>query len=72
MVISTEINRRIWDDDNGVYIEIRPDQDGLGTIEIHTPDEKSKKWFGDFRFSVTKEVAKHLGEALISASKEIE
>lgn len=68
--MTIEISRRIWDDSEGVCIEVRPDQDGLDTIEIFTPDVKSTDWFGPVRFSVPKELARQLGEALIAAAQE--
>jgi len=71
MKITTEIIRRVWDDEDGVYFEIRPDQDGLGVIELHTPDEKSQKYYGNVRFSMDKETARQVGAALIEAADDV-
>lgn len=70
MAITTEFVRRVWNDDDGVCFEIRPDQDGLGTVELHTPDDKSRAWYGPIRFSVPKDMAKQIGLALIAASED--
>jgi hypothetical protein len=70
MTITTEVYRRIWDDAEGACIEIRPDQDGLGCVEIWTPNEKSVEYYGKLRVSFSKEMARQIGEAMIAASQE--
>jgi hypothetical protein len=67
---TTEIVRRIWDDDEGVCFEIRPDQDGLDVIELHTSDAKSKEYYGAVRFTMDKDMARKIGEALIAAAND--
>ena len=70
MTITTEISRKVYDDKEDVYIEVRPDQDTGECIEVITSDAKSKEWFGAIRFSVDKEFAKALGQVLIDAATE--
>lgn len=65
---TTEIVRRIWDDEEGVCFEVRPDQDGLGFIELHTPDDKSREYYGTVRFAMDKDTARQVGVALIAAA----
>jgi hypothetical protein len=65
---TTDIIRRIWDNEEGVCFEVRPDQNGLGVIELHTPDNKSKEYFGAVQFTMDKDMARQLGEALIAAA----
>lgn len=69
MTITTEISRKVYDDKEGVYIEVRPDQDTGDGIEVITSDAKSKEWFGAIRFSMEKGFAKALGQALIDAAE---
>lgn len=71
MTTTTEIVRRIWDEKEGVCFEVRPDQDGLGVIELHTPDEKSQKYYGKVSFMVDKDMARQIGAALIAAADEV-
>lgn len=68
--ITTEICRKIWNDDEGVCICVSPDGDSLMMVRIHTPDEKSRDWFGSFDFNLTPEVAIHVAEAMIAAAQE--
>lgn len=68
MAKTTEILRRIWDDEEGVCFEVRPDQDGLGVIELHTTDDKSSEYYGQVRFTIDKDMARQIGAALIAAA----
>lgn len=69
---SIEISRRVWDDKEGVCILVAPSGDGINALEVMTDDAKSKEWWGDFRFTLDKGMAKALGEALVAASAELE
>lgn len=71
MAKTTEIVRRIWDDEEGVCFEVRPDQDGLGVIELHTPDDKSREYYGPVRFTMDKDMARQVGAALIAAADDV-
>ena len=66
---STEILRRVYDDTEGVCIQIGPDADGLG-IEISTPTKESAEFYGQIRFCIEREMARQIGEALIAAAKD--
>jgi hypothetical protein len=51
--------------EDGAHLEIKPDPDAptFGII-LHTPDEKSKQWFGDIRLLLSHDEASALGKAL--------
>ena len=68
MAYSVELSRRIYDDDYGACIQVGPDGDGLGCVEVRTPDAASKEHFGDIRFTVSPQLAKLLGKAMIDAA----
>ena len=57
-----ELRQQVRDelDEEGVCFEIRPDQDGIGVIELHTPDDKSREYYGPVRFTTDKDIAIHL------------
>ena len=68
MPYTVELFRKVYDDDTGACIQIGPDSDGLGCVEVMTPDPASKKHFGAIRFTVPKTLAYLLGKALIDAA----
>ena len=70
MPYTVELFRKIYDDDMGACIQIGPDSDGLGCVEVMTPDPASKEHFGAIRFTVPKALAALLGKALIDAAAE--
>lgn len=63
--VETEVLYRVHYDRH--FIEVGEDADGLGMIEIRTSGE-SAGYFGAVRLSITPEVAKHLGAALLNAA----
>ncbi len=72
MAYSTEVNRRIYNDDYGVFIEVGPDADGLGgLVEVRTIDAESKKHYGELRLTIDPEMAKQLAFALLKAADEV-
>lgn len=68
----TEIVRRIYENQEGVYLEVGPDSDGLDCVELRTVDTKSKEYFGTINILLPKELARHVGQALIDSSNEME
>lgn len=69
---SQEVVRRIYDDDEGVYIEVGPDSDGLGGIEIRTTNTESKEFYGDIRCAIhSKEQAILIGKAILAAAEDM-
>lgn len=69
---SVEIERKVYDDDEGVSICICPDPDLPENIILLTTehDEKSKRFYGDIRLHIAKDHAMLLGQALIDQAKE--
>ena len=67
MKVSTEVIQQVWNDDEGVCIEVGMDADSLG-MEIRTgKNEASKEWFGDAHIALgTKEFADALAAALLN------
>ena len=67
---SIEVIRRVWNDDEGVYIEIGDYAEAPSAIEIRVNHEKSRNWFGELSIAIEPEYAKKLGQALIDAAKD--
>lgn len=67
---STETFRHVYFNDDGVYLTVGPDRDGLGYIELCTDTEENKAYFGETRLTLEPAFAKALGEALILAANE--
>lgn len=72
MRASIETICRVYDDDEGDFIEVCPDPDALGLIRIHIPEEKSQQFFGKCDFIMSIDVAKCLSEALKKVSETVE
>ncbi len=71
---STEVVWRIYNNTEGAYIEIGPDSDGLGVIELRNGSTKaSAEYFGEFRVSIgSKELCREVIKALQAAISQIE
>jgi hypothetical protein len=65
MSYSVELVRRIYDSESGACIQVGPDS---GWVEVRTPYAASKQHFGDIRFTVSPQLARLLGKALIDAA----
>lgn len=64
---TSEIVRKVYDDQHGNHIYIGPDADGLDLVEVREVDDKNVI-LG--RFVMNPIQAKMVGEALIAASNE--
>lgn len=64
-----EVHRRVYDDENGQYITVRPDTDVPDFILLMTDDDQKGYW-GDVRLTLPAKMARLLGEALIAAANE--
>lgn len=61
------------DAEQGVCLEISPNPDSTETsIMLHTPDKKSKDWFGDITIYMDVDECKALGEALVEYATKFE
>lgn len=73
MSVTTEVIRRVYDNDNGVFIEIGPDLDGLGCVELRTVGKESTDYYGKFNIIFcSKEQLKMLSKAINQAADEME
>lgn len=68
MKCSVEVVRKVYDDDDGVYIEVGPNADNPDWINVSTKDEISMSHYGKIDFNIPPEQARLLGCALIDAS----
>jgi hypothetical protein len=69
---TTEVIRRVYDDDDeGVFVEIGPDSDSLGLIELKPGNEESKNHYGDFKFVMTKDQAVAIAQAMVAMAEEM-
>jgi hypothetical protein len=68
---SIETICRVYDDHAGVYVEVGPDGDIGGLVEIRT-EGKSTEYYGPVRLVMEAEAARALAKALISVVKAIE
>ncbi len=62
--IKIETIKRIYVNQEGVYLEIGPDTEIGTAIEIRTTTNASMKWFGSLRFILSKGLAKNVARAL--------
>lgn len=66
---SVDIIYRIWDDSEGVFLELGPGEGGLG-LELRTTTIQSQNYWGAIKVMLpTRELAAKLGATLIEASK---
>lgn len=72
MKFSTEVFRKIWDDEDGCYLQVGPDGDSLDLVELRTVDEESKKYYGDIRIAMWPDQARQVAAALIACADEME
>lgn len=62
--VTLETIRRVYDDDHGACIEVGPDGDSLGYVEIRTTGESNVEFWGELRLTLPKEFALKLAEAI--------
>lgn len=66
---STEVIRRVYDDDDGVYIEVSPDADGLDLVQLSTKGD-SEEHYGKLRLCLVPDQARRLAAAMIACADE--
>ena len=71
MKASIELVRKIWDDEEGVCIEVGPSADNPDWIEISTRDAKSKEYFGEINLALPAGFARLLGQSLLAATEPV-
>jgi hypothetical protein len=67
----TEVIRRVFDNAHGVFIEVGPDSEGLGLVEIRTVGKTSQEFFGELRLVLNPEMATELVGALHAVIMEL-
>ena len=66
MSFTLEKHLRIYNDKEGVFIQIRPSPDVPGELLlVETVDKKSQEWYGKCCVIISKEEAKLLAKALL-------
>jgi hypothetical protein len=65
LMYTVESIRRIYNNGTGAYLEVRPDRDGLGLVEV-TPDSRDGK-----AFVVNREEARLLARVLIEVLEDL-
>jgi len=66
-----EIERRLFDNDNGAFVSVGMSADFPGNVRLYTTKENAEM-FGDIRLDLPWKMMKLIGEALIQASREAE
>jgi hypothetical protein len=56
---------KLYDDSEGVLLEVGVNPDFPDIILLHTPNKESKEFYGDVRLSLSKEQASYLADALL-------
>lgn len=72
MKASIEVVRRVYDDGEGVAIEVGRNADNQEWIDIGTAyDKKAEEYYGPIRLSIPKEQARLLAKAIIDCADEV-
>lgn len=67
MATSIEIVRRVWDDDEGVCLEIGVAEENSDWIAIAAPSGKSEEYYGALRLLLDKEMARLVADGILAA-----
>lgn len=66
--MSIETVKRVWDEKEGVGIEVGDYPEAPDFLQIKPVTKKCEEWFGKFAFSMSAEFAHELGMALIEVA----
>jgi hypothetical protein len=73
MSYSVEIIRRVFDDAEGVCVEVGGCQDGIpGVVSVYTKGEKDIEWYGPLYLGVCPAQARLLARAILERADEAE
>jgi hypothetical protein len=73
MGYTVESTRSVFNDDQGVYISVGPDADGLGgLVRIYTEGKHSEDYYGKVDFNLPVEMSKLLARAILDTANELE
>ena len=68
---STDVIRRVFDEDGAHFLEVGPWPDDVEFIELRTSNcDESKGYWGEVNVTMTRAMAAELGRALIAASED--
>lgn len=65
----TEVHRRLYDNENGQYLTVRPSADFPGNVMLFA-EETEVEYFGAIRLDLPAAMMRKIGEALIAAADE--
>lgn len=68
---SIEIHRRVYDEDNGQYLTVRPFADFPDGNVMLMSDSDQEDYWGSLRLDLPAAMMRKLGEALIAAANEV-
>jgi hypothetical protein len=71
MKVSTEIVYKIYNDDDGVWIEVGPDPDGICMVNVRTVGQDSISYFGDHDLKIPVDMADRIAKAISDCAKNI-
>lgn len=66
------VHRVFHRDGDGAFVEVGPDGDGVGCVEIRTTGKPSEEFFGAVRLVLDPGMARLVADALRRAADEIE
>lgn len=69
---TVEVHRRVYDDDSGHYLTVRPSADFPETNVILISEHTEEDHWGNLRLDLPACMMRKIGEALIAASDEVE
>lgn len=72
MKITTDTIRKVYIDNEGVYIQVAPDADALGLLELTVPDVRSVEFFGNCNIIMSTDYARQLALAILHCCSDIE
>lgn len=65
-----EVHRRVYDNENGHHLTVRPSADFPDGNVMIIADKEEEDWFGPVRLDLPAAFMRELGKALISAADE--
>lgn len=71
MKYETEIHRRVYDNDAGQYLTVRPSPDFPGENVVLMSDPSEEDYWGKLRLDIPADMAIEVGKALIDSAQAI-
>jgi hypothetical protein len=67
-----EIHYEVWEDKQGVKLNIGPDSDGFSCVQLCTKDAKSEEYWGKLRVVFPPAIARNVAKALLKCADDLE